>query len=447
MPSATLLDQSVRACARNFRGKAQWFSQFEPVTKKRSVIQDVGDLPYETVRPILIKLEKASQLVRTSLLIVPSTFVLTTTQRDIEMASPQIIGHDNEIWMEFIKRDIDGWEGKNLDPGSPPNWYKLYENLQIECQKQMEDDTAALKAALQGIKSESLNHRSRQVAASTVPPLPKMGGMKLIKTPRKKRIVLVDDRPKNELMIGSRTKAVTGKGVIDKARREAKVQTLLRDPTTLAVPTHKLDNTLSVVRQAPRSLLYGYQHPLVPEPLDPTNKPTPVFVPKRKRVEPTELTTPVQITTNTGKTTSTNSTPSTGSSSMSTEERERRLRALTNPNKSTSSPLAGPAPISTEEGEQKPKAWKIPQKTSPTPPVRRIKEKMRPSTERQKRIAARAALPPRRPTPPPPPPDPWASTFQLPPVKPSNIGLQNLRPMKAKAPVDVFMPVKRRRLS
>lgn len=255
---------------------------------------------------------------------------------------------------------------------------------------EVEADAAALRDTLLGITSERLKHQSRQVAASTVPPLPKMGAMKLVKTPRKK--LVVDRRPtKLTFSAGSKTKVLTGKGVLDKARREAKEQSRFGYRSILAVPTHKLNNSASQVQRAPKAFVFDYQHPTAPKPLDPTVKPPPIFAPKRKREEPAK---------------------SAASSQMNLEEKERRLKALTSTRKDTT-PARSPAtqPRSDFNSSTAPPTKSRPQNTS-----------ILSSTTPTNKVARSEKLP-------------QANVRRVPP------------PTRAKADVNPFMPIKRRKLS
>ncbi|KIW22684.1 uncharacterized protein PV07_10957 [Cladophialophora immunda] len=113
MPADSLLDMARRACARNVHR-----------------ITDIGDLDYDLIRPILLKIESPEKL------------------HQLELSSPQIIGHDAELWLNFIKRDIPDWDLKRHEPSNPKNWYKVYRKLKAEATKDSSNDEAALKAAL-----------------------------------------------------------------------------------------------------------------------------------------------------------------------------------------------------------------------------------------------------------------------------------------------------------
>lgn len=283
----------------------------------------------------------------------------------------------------------------NHTPRDKYSYYETYQSLLVQSQREIEDDAALLRLTMTGIKNERANHQSRQVHESTVPKLPKMGGMKYVRTPRKPKKVAP---PPAVLSFGSgsRTKTLTGKGVIDRARREAKQHSLLIHKTSvLATPTHKLQNYASQVKTAPRGLVYDYQKPAVSAPIDPTIKPAPVFSPpKRKRVESVMPVAP---------------------SPMSLEEKERRLKALTNPKSTKSATSADDLPTN---GTLSPTTSSSSKNPSPV----------------SKKLATV--------------PHPLAPAPRVP-----KLGIQKpeagvVRPIRrARAPVDPFMPAKRRRLS
>lgn len=296
----------------------------------------------------------------------------------------------------MIKRDVTNWAEKCHEPENPRDWYQLYQNLQAESQMEVEADATNLRDTLLGITSERLKHQSKHVHPSTVPPLPKMGAMKLIKTPRKKKIVFVDHRPKLSFNAGSKTKVLTARGVMDKARREAKEQSLFYSGrSVLAVPTHKLKGSKSQIQTAPKGLVDDHQHQhrfqSRPEPIDPTVKPPPIFAPKRKREEPAESSAPYL---------------------MSLEEKERRLKALTTSRKDTAA-ASSPAAQSRSDSNSStaPRVISHPQKTS-------ILSSATPTSK-------------------------VTRSQQLPPANPRRVP----PPTRTKAPVNPFMPAKRRKLT
>ena len=105
---------------------------------------------------------------------------------------------------------------------------------------------------------------------------------------------------------GSKTKMLTGKGVLDRARREAKELSVFSGrKSLLATPTHKLHTQASIVRQAPQGLLDEHRRPRPPTYED--AKPIAIRAPRKPSIAGT-------TSVPTGQT---------------TEEKERRLKALT----------------------------------------------------------------------------------------------------------------------
>lgn len=150
-----------------------------------------------------------------------------------------------------------------------------------------------LKAKMDEIKMHRSVHTSKQVDAKTVPKLPQIGGMQYVKylknfdgedyqTRKRRNVGLVQTQSKLSFGAGSRTKAKTGPQMLNKARKEAREQKLLR--SSLAIPTHKLQKQASQIRQVPYSIAADHMRPAVPQPIDPTIKPAEVSVLKRKRV-------------------------------------------------------------------------------------------------------------------------------------------------------------------
>lgn len=256
-------------------------------------MDSVLDAPYHLVRSMLLKVKSAEKLVSISVLIVAIDINLNSfVQRQIEIKSPQICGEDGELWLKFIKRDVSGWETKKHrpeDPIGPDDWYNLYWALRVEAQRELELDEQRVGAAMLKIKTESEKHRTQHVLPSEVPPLPKMGAMKLIKTPKKKRksLALVAEKPdKLVFSVGSTTKVKSDKDFVKKAcRQERERQSYFGPDSKLSRPTSELAAESTRVDAAPRSLVHDYRNPAW-KPHDPSIKRPEVFVPKRKIVEP-----------------------------------------------------------------------------------------------------------------------------------------------------------------
>lgn len=113
MPVDSLLDMSLRACTK--------------ITKR---ITDIGGLPYSVARPFLLKVDSPEQL------------------HTLEQNCEQIVGHDAEIWLALIRRDIPNWESKKHEPKDPKDWWEVYRNLKQEALLEMDAGADKLKAAL-----------------------------------------------------------------------------------------------------------------------------------------------------------------------------------------------------------------------------------------------------------------------------------------------------------
>ncbi|MCJ1228788.1 hypothetical protein MMC12_005451 [Toensbergia leucococca] len=349
-------------------------------------------MPYEIARPILIKLENPEQL------------------RELEKASPQICGLDAEIWREFIKRDIPNWESKPHEPKNPVNWYKVYRKLRLESQREVDKDAEILKAAMEGIKTERAKHTSKVVDQKSMPRLPRMG----MRAEGRARTTAGSSGNTSLLSFssGSKTKTLTGKGVIDRARREAREMSLFSARNSLlATPTHKLNNQATHIHTAPRSLLQEHRQPAAPTYLDPNVKRTTIFAP-RKRSAPSEVP---------------------GAGGTSNEGRDRRLKALTKPSIIAPSEERGVGGISNEERERRLKAFTNPRSVTQVP---------LPFTSGPQN---RSILSPPSESISPASPRP---EYKVPRSKPLSPDGKSIRPHKRpKPPVNPFMPNKKPRLS
>ena len=174
----------------------------------------------------------------------------------------------------------------------------------------MDQDAEILKAAMEGIKNERAKHTSRVVDPKTVPRLPRMSGMRVEPGTRvpSSRGQTGGNPSVLTFASGSKTKTLTGKGVIAKARREAKELSLFSArKSLLTTPTHQLSGKATQIRHVPQGMLEDHRRfPVSANPqTDP--KPTTIIAP-RKRKASSEIVPPT---------------------AMSNEERERRLKAFT----------------------------------------------------------------------------------------------------------------------
>lgn len=187
----------------------------------------------------------------------------------MELLSPHLAEEDQELWLEFIKRDIPQWETYDL-PTKTNEWYDIYCDLREEVQRSLDADAEKLKMAIDGIQSEKARltpkiisglrgkggHRpsTRQIYASYDR---KMGGITPafnkpnasdssswdFHTPSVPRSGFASSTPKNQK-----------KSIFAPSRRN----------NALAVPTKHLSTRASRVKQAPRSLIEEHRRPVDP---------------------------------------------------------------------------------------------------------------------------------------------------------------------------------------
>ncbi|KAL9004548.1 MAG: hypothetical protein Q9188_002642 [Gyalolechia gomerana] len=234
----------------------------------------------------------------------------------LEEQCPQLYGVDKEIWISLIHRDVPN--ATIIPPKNPQLWWKVYRKMQREHEIEVEKDAAHLKAAFSGIKSAK---DKRQILIKEgVPHIPKLDGMQFAHCAEynKAEYKRYKKKPLKKIAptalrfeAGSKTKVLTGKGVLDKARREAQDMDRFKSQSPLSVPTHKLSSVATQVREAPKYLVEEFKKPSPPKPFDPTVPRPTMFVPPKRRAEEKDARRPSGNTT--------------------IEERERRLRALTNP--------------------------------------------------------------------------------------------------------------------
>ena len=360
MPAPSLVQIALRACIKNVRA-----------------IDHVGDAPYSVIEPILLKVDNAEQL------------------RRIEKASPQIIGEDAQCWVNLIKRDIPNWENMIQEPKNPASWYKVYLKLQKESQAAIEQDAAALKASMEGIQQQAKERQTKVVDQRDMPKLPRMSGMRVERTHR--GLVRTVNNSALNFTSGSKTKTDTAKGVLDRARREAREMGHVLKKNGLAVPTHQLSNRATQIRHVPKAMVESrMREEFNPSPQASLKTVTPA------QTSPTAL-----------------------------EAREQRLRAITS-GKATPA-FSQPRILSAERPALSYSASGIrPMYSAPRLKIRKLspsetkKEADNPIPERLSRthVSAKAVDPP---------------LMKQSPVGPRTAAVR-------KAPVDIFMPSKRRRV-
>ncbi|KAL6869157.1 hypothetical protein ACO1O0_000480 [Amphichorda felina] len=179
MPVRSLLDLASLTCIKHIRQ-----------------LDSIGDyLPYENVRHILLRVENAHQL------------------RRIEINSPQIEGRTGEIWLKLIEKDFPlEFRNKAYKPQDPSKWYKVWEKYKREHDRSVEESELKFRNAMAGIQQDRERNTSKIVERKLLPRKGATG-------PRRGH----RDTSSSVLNYasGSRTKTLTGAGVMRKIRREA----------------------------------------------------------------------------------------------------------------------------------------------------------------------------------------------------------------------------------
>ncbi|KAJ6109907.1 hypothetical protein N7486_002142 [Penicillium sp. IBT 16267x] len=179
-------------------------------------LNDIGNLPYSLVRPILLKVDNPEKL------------------HAMELLSPHLIDEDKELWLNIIKRDIPQWEQYEL-PEKTSQWYEIYCDLREDVQRALDADAEKMKMALDGIKSERTRltpkiirgHEGRGTRSWRQTVRPRTSGIPGIVADKKKSTIFSAPRRNN----------------------------------VLAVPTKHLSTRASQVKKAPISLIEEHRQP------------------------------------------------------------------------------------------------------------------------------------------------------------------------------------------
>jgi elongin-A len=121
MPVSTLQAMATRNCIRNAAG-----------------ITDIGDMPYELVKPILKKIDNPRQM------------------KEIEDASPHLRELNAEVWKDFIRKHIPKGNTilNEVDIKNPAKWRTYYFKLLKEKEQREKEDELKLEAAMKGLTKE-----------------------------------------------------------------------------------------------------------------------------------------------------------------------------------------------------------------------------------------------------------------------------------------------------
>ncbi|GKZ26361.1 hypothetical protein AbraIFM66951_003985 [Aspergillus brasiliensis] len=263
-------------------------------------LNDIGNIPYVLARPFLLKVESPEKL------------------RTLELQSPHLMRDDEELWLEFIKRDIPRWDEYDL-PEKPDCWYDVYCDLREQVQRAVEEDAEKLKMALDGISSERQRNSAKFVTDRRIIGLPR-------ERPTARQRYASFDRRMGGSLTSSSSMPSWAFGRPREPKKKSSIFTATKRNNVLTVPTQHLNNRATQVRQAPRSLIEDHIRPSEP--------------PVARRKEAPALRAP-------GRSLPQISTPSVSQNSLEVgptlREREARLRAITQSHSpaTASRPMAG----------------------------------------------------------------------------------------------------------
>ncbi|KAH9908921.1 RNA polymerase II transcription factor SIII subunit A-domain-containing protein [Xylariomycetidae sp. FL2044] len=200
-------------------------------------IHDLGAMPYDLARPILMKVEKASQL------------------RELEIASPHLQEEDGEIWQRFIHRDFPVLDKKHMyTPKNPASWHRIYYKYQAMEDEQKREAEERLKAAFAGIKKEKQANVSQVMNYDRrlLPRPPRDGRGLILPGSRSNLFGRPDDTTGLRFTGGSRTNTSSGQSIMRKARREAREITARN---RLSTPTGRLPVQRGQIMRAPAAMV------------------------------------------------------------------------------------------------------------------------------------------------------------------------------------------------
>ncbi|KAJ4303425.1 hypothetical protein N0V90_002319 [Kalmusia sp. IMI 367209] len=182
------------------------------------MLEDIGDLPYAFLAPILRHIQVAEQLV------------------ELEANCPQIQGETGELWLKLIKRDVPGWESKPHQPRDPKNWSKVYKKLKRDAEKDEEAQQETLRQKMQALQKDRKGHQTTILEGK-------------ISLPSQRRSGWGGSSWGNPA-----APAKTGKMAFDKLRRGMFDAKRAR-PKASMMPQHVLNERKKTVAQAPARLV------------------------------------------------------------------------------------------------------------------------------------------------------------------------------------------------
>jgi elongin-A len=207
------------------------------IFKNVKELTNAGDfLPYETLRPILLKVDSARQL------------------RQLELNSPQIEGETGEVWLKLIEKDFPmEYRAQLFKPPDPSKWYKVYEKYKKIHDRSVQESEAKLRQALAGLAEDNERNTSKIVNKKLPSRVVKRRGGPADHT--------VGSMTFNR---GSRTKTLTGAGVMRKVRRETKEIANIHGSLSKVFPASSRAAVVSQIKAAPAAMVDAHKRATKP---------------------------------------------------------------------------------------------------------------------------------------------------------------------------------------
>ncbi|KAL8851042.1 MAG: hypothetical protein Q9221_004032 [Calogaya cf. arnoldii] len=202
------------------------------------------------LRPVLLKIENPKQL------------------QALEEAAPQLYGADAEIWINLIKRDIPNAEEKMIYPHNPKSWWKVYQKMWSNYQKELAEDDVKLKNAFRSLKEAK---KPPTAILEGTPWIPKERGMDRAHLFEYNQCYAKKPKgPKPRLIVqklGSPTRQLTPKGAMARIRRRTSEE--CEQSKALPDSPDRLKSLLSQIPAAPQWMIDEKRKAKTPKPLDP----------------------------------------------------------------------------------------------------------------------------------------------------------------------------------
>lgn len=166
------------------------------LVRNKDGIDDVGDISYEKIRPVLLKVDRPEQLA------------------SIEENSPHLLGKTAEIWRAFLLRDVQDYDRNPVEPKDGKSWWKTYRKAKRRADEEQQRQEEELVSQLTA-RREEREQNTTTISTKMVVPRPDRKKAKQGMTHAR-----TADSSRLNFGGGTRTKTTTGAGVMKQVKRE-----------------------------------------------------------------------------------------------------------------------------------------------------------------------------------------------------------------------------------